>query len=182
LRGGSQFLSINLGGKVASKDWGDSNWSHLFRLLAIKYAHLGAVFIGSTDEFDRSDKLAANWVGPSVNLCGRVSPRESAAAMRKSVVFVGHDSGPMHLAAAVGVPCICVFGGFNRPRTWHPMGEGHRIIHNMAGVCEIRPEDVYAAAQSVIPGRILGANEGRDLPHHDDCGVAQARVTVKTGR
>jgi heptosyltransferase III len=143
--GGSQFFSINLGGKVTSKDWGDSNWTHLFRLLAIKYARLGVIFIGSVDEFERSDELAMNWVGSSVNLCGRLSPRESAAAMRNSVCFVGHDSGPMHLAAAVGVPCVCVFGGFNRPRTWHPMGDAHKIIHNMAGVREIRPEDVYAA-------------------------------------
>jgi|SRR5262249_40193080 len=131
--------------------------------------------------FDRSEKLTANWIGPSVNLCGRLSPRESAAAMRNSMCFVGHDSGPMHLAAAVGVSCVCAFGSFNTPRTWHPMGEGHRIIHNMAGVREIRPEDVYAAIESVIPGPIIvGANGDRHLPHHYDCGAARAPDTVKT--
>lgn len=142
---GSQVFSVNLGGKVAVKDWGDSNWTGLFGLLATKYAHLGAVFVGSVDEFDRSERLAANWVGPTINLCGQLSPRQSAAVMQKSVFFVGHDSGPMHLAAAVGVPCVCVFGGFNSPRTWHPMGHTHKIIHNMAGVDKIRPEEVYAA-------------------------------------
>jgi len=161
--GGSQFFSINLGGKVTSKDWGDSNWIHLLRLLSMKYARLGAVFIGSTDEFDRSDKLTANWVGPSVNLCGRLSPRESAAAMRNSMCFVGHDSGPMHLAAAIGVPCICVFGEFNRPRTWHPMGKSHRIIHNMAGVQEIHPEDVYAGIDAVISGGDEACTTNTDL-------------------
>ena len=179
--GGSQFFSINLGGKVASKDWGDNNWADLMRLLAIKY-HLGAIFIGSTDEFDRADEMAARWIGPSVNLCGRLSPRESAAAMRKSVCFVGHDSGPMHLAAAVGVPCICVFGGFNRPRTWHPMGAGHRIIHNMDGVRKIRPEVVCAGIESVITGSIIGANGDRGISHHYDSGTDRAQETTKTGR
>jgi heptosyltransferase-3 len=56
----------------------------------------------------------------------------------------------MHLAAAVGIPCVALFGNFNRPKWWHPMGNGHRIIHNMHGVREITPREVYVAVCSII--------------------------------
>ena len=110
---------------------GETNWVALLRLMADQHADLALVFIGSADEFDRSADLAAVWPGRTLNLCGRLAPRESAAAMQRAVLFVGHDSGPMHLAAATGVPCVAMFGNFNKPKWWHPAGKGHRIIHNM---------------------------------------------------
>lgn len=157
--GGKRFVAINAGGKVQNKDWGNGNWTALLRLMSVRYSSLSLVFIGSADEFDRSAKLAAAWPGQTLNLCGCLTPRESTAAMKQAVLFVGHDSGPMHLAAAAGVPCVALFGNFNRPKRWHPMGQGHRIIHNMHGVREIAPEEVYAAVCSTIAeisGRVSG--------------------------
>lgn len=151
---GKPFIAINVGGKVASKDWGDANWTALLRRLAAKFQSLGLVSVGSADEFDRHQKLAAVWPGPTLNLCGRLAPRESAAAMRGATLFLGHDSGPMHLAAAVGVPCVGMFGNFNVPRTWYPHGAGHRIIHDMRGVREISPEQVYDAACATLDAKL----------------------------
>ena len=67
--------------------------------------------------------------------------------MKRAMLFVGHDSGPIHLAAAAGVPCVGIFGNFNRPKWWHPIGQCHSIIHDMSGVREITPEEVYAAVR-----------------------------------
>jgi heptosyltransferase-3 len=144
-----EFIAVSVGGKVASKDWGDDNWMTLLALMALRYSHLALVFFGSADEFDRSSMLAAAWPGPRLNLCGRLVPRESAAAMRSALLFVGHDSGPLHLAAVAGVPCVGIFGNYNRPKWWHPMGQRHRIIHNMRGVRHIAPEEVCVAIGSL---------------------------------
>jgi ADP-heptose:LPS heptosyltransferase len=143
--GGSDFISLSVGGKVRDKDWGDDNWIALLRLLALEHSNLALVFFGSVDEFDRSTKLETVWPGEKLNLCGVLTPRESAAAIKRATLFVGHDNGPMHLAAAMGVPCVGIFGNFNKPKWWHPLGQGHRIIHNMKGVREISPEEVHAA-------------------------------------
>jgi heptosyltransferase-3 len=145
------FVAVNIGGKVASKDWGDDNWTALLQLMAARYTDLAVVFFGSADEFDRSSGLAAVWPGPRLTLCGRLTPRETAAAMQRASFFVGHDSGPLHLAAVAGVPCVGIFGNYNKPRWWHPMGERHRIIHDMRGVRDIAPEKVYAAIRSIAP-------------------------------
>jgi heptosyltransferase III len=45
-------------------------------------------------------------------------------------LFVGHDSGPMHLAAAVGTRCVAVFSARNLPRVWFPFGTNHRVIYH----------------------------------------------------
>ncbi|WP_395664795.1 glycosyltransferase family 9 protein [Methylocella sp.] len=95
--------------------------------------------------------MAAGWPGVVVNACGALAPRESAAALRRARLFVGHDSGPMHLAAAGGVICVSPFGSLNRPRKWHPWGEGHRIIHRVEGVDRIKVEDMAREIRAALP-------------------------------
>lgn len=50
-----------------------------------------------------------------------------AALMDSAALYLGNDSGPMHLAAAVGTPVVGIFGSSN-PRRWHPWGVPHRIL------------------------------------------------------
>ncbi len=129
------------------KDWGEANWSTLLRGLAARADGRGLVFVGAREDSERAEQLRAVWnSGPVVDLCGRLSPRESAAALLHADLFIGHDSGPMHLADAVGVPCIGLLGSYNRPKMWHPCGAQTRIIHRMAGLNAIIPEEVLAAA------------------------------------
>lgn len=159
---GKDFLAVCFGGKVAQKDWGDANWRALLALLAADSLDLALVFIGAAEEFERCAALAKHWPGASLNLCGRLSPRESAAAMQSALLYVGHDSGPMHLAAAVGTPCIAMFGEVNMPRWWHPMGRGHHILHDMGGVQRISPATVHAALRSALPLRMKSSGS-RDV-------------------
>ena len=147
---GRDFIVISLGGKDQTKDWGNDNWSALLQIMAAKYSDFGLVFIGSSDEFDRSAVMAARWSGPTLNLCGRLAPRESAAAMRRALFYLGHDSGPMHLATVVGIPCIAVFGPANMSESWHPLGARHQIIHNMESIRRILPDKVLGAVDKMI--------------------------------
>jgi len=81
-------------------------------------------------EFDRSERLAKRWRGPVLNVCGRLSPRESAALIGKAIAFVGHDSGPMHLAASVGTPCVAIFSAQDKPGVWFPFGTRNRVLYH----------------------------------------------------
>jgi ADP-heptose:LPS heptosyltransferase len=151
--GSRPFIAVNLGGKVSRKDWGDHNWRDLLRLMSDDYHALALLFVGSRDEYERSSRISVAWPGQSLNLCGRLSPRETAAAMRRAQLFIGHDSGPMHLAAALGVRCVCMFGDFNKPRAWHPYGAQHRIVHSLNGVRAVQPSQIYAAVTSALSTR-----------------------------
>jgi len=159
---GAPFIALNAGGKHASKDWGDDHWAALLRRLAAEFPQVGLVAVGSADEFERHRRLAAAWSGPVLNLCGRLTPRESAAAMREAALFLGHDSGPMHLAAAVGTVCVSLFGDFNLPRTWYPHGSGHHILHDMRGVRAIMPDRVCEAARAILGERGLPRTAPRE--------------------
>jgi heptosyltransferase-3 len=161
---GRPFAAVNIGGKVAQKDWGDDNWMSLLQLLSSKVPDLSLAFFGSGDERDRSALLAEYWSSATVNLCGDLTPRESAAAMQSARLFLGHDSGPMHLAASVGTPCVALFGDYNRPKKWHPLGDQHRIIHNMSGIRAIRPKDVLDSVCKVLKDDALLRRDSAIVP------------------
>lgn len=147
---GAPFIAINTGGKVKVKDWGEPNWTALLGRLSAALPGCALVFVGAAEDSERASRLARAWAGPSLDLCGRLSPRESAAVLEHGRLFIGHDSGPLHLAAASGLACVAMFGDHNAPKKWHPLGDRHRIIHDMRGVMAITPDRVFDAAQDAL--------------------------------
>lgn len=128
--GDRSFLACSVGTKVQAKDWGLENWRVVLRALAQQYPDLGLVLIGAQEEREQSGQAAADWQGRVLNLCGSLTPRESAAVLAQAQIFLGHDSGPMHLAAAVQTRCVAVFAARNRPVVWFPWGADHKILYH----------------------------------------------------
>ena len=128
--GRNSFVAFSVGTKVEVKDWGVNNWRSLLARLGSRNPGLGLLLVGVAEERDMSSDAAAEWRGPVMNLCGVTSPRETAALLGSARLFVGHDSGPMHLAAAVGTRCVAVFSARNLPRVWFPFGTNHRVIYH----------------------------------------------------
>lgn len=148
---GNPFVAVNMGGKVIEKHWGQENWRQLFRELSSSFGGYGLLFLGAPDEAEAVAQVSGSWPGAVVNACGKLAPRESAAALKRASVFVGHDSGPMHLAAASGVVCVAPFGSLNEPRKWYPYGEQHRIVHRADGVTNVKVEQIAARVHEVLP-------------------------------
>jgi ADP-heptose:LPS heptosyltransferase len=113
---------------------------------------MGLVMVGAADERALCEDLAPLWKGPVLNLCGTLSPRETAAALRHCKLLVCHDSGPMHLAATQQTRCIALFGNYNRPRKWYPFGSGHRVVYEPKGVREITVPRVAAEIDRALVG------------------------------
>ena len=131
---GHPILAVSVGTKVQSKDWGRDNWRALLNRLAALYPDHALALCGASEESEASEFAAEGWRAnsrsPVVNLCGLLTPRESAAVFAQARVFVGHDSGPMHLAAAVQTPCVAIFAARNKPRVWFPYGKQHRVLYH----------------------------------------------------
>jgi heptosyltransferase-3 len=159
------FIVASLGTKSLLKDWGTLNWTTLLEKLRPAHPNLGLVLLGSADEFDRSAHLLKLWDGPNANLCGTTSPRVSAAVLERAILYVGHDSGPMHLAAAAGIPCVAIFSAIAPPGQWYPLGSGHVILyptaffdpqrtndpgHQKAALASIKVDDVLQAIGSIL--------------------------------
>jgi ADP-heptose:LPS heptosyltransferase len=175
----TRYFAISMGGKSKEKDWSLNNWTLLLSRLTRQYPNTGLVIVGAAEDSARAQLVARTWSGAVLDLCGTLTPRECAAAMRHAIAFIGHDSGPLHLAAAAGVRCVGLFGNFNRPRRWHPRGAQHRIIHRMDGLDGITVAEVIAAVREVV----LTASRGRlspapiEVPGFQD----QLRRTVPCG-
>jgi heptosyltransferase III len=148
--GATGFAAFSIGTKWAGNDWGDAHWSAVLPALSAMAPTLGLALIGTADEAARSDTLATHWSGPTLNLCGRLPPRGSALVIARARMFLGHDSGPMHLAAAVGTPAVAVFGRRSKPGIWFPYGPGHTPLYPADGVAAVEPAAVLTAARETI--------------------------------
>ncbi len=123
------FLAASIGTKSPLNDWGSGNWRALLAQLGAEFPGHGLVLLGSADESERSGELAQAWSGPKANLCGVTTPRVSAAILAQARLFLGHDSGPMHLAAAAGAPVVAIFSARCHPGRWYPGGPRTTVLY-----------------------------------------------------
>lgn len=91
------------------KQWGVEKFAVLAERIADKH---GCHLIVLGDELDKEagDHIASRLGSRAVNLVGQIGILETAAAIQQSSAFLGNDSGLMHLAEAVGVPVVALFG------------------------------------------------------------------------
>jgi ADP-heptose:LPS heptosyltransferase len=125
--GVSCAVTVSIGTKCEVNDWGLANWSELVSRLARRNDIERLVLIGASDESENSERLSSLWPRSVVNFCGRLSPRQSAAVLAQTQLFIGHDSGPMHMAAAVDVPIVAIFSSRNPRGQWFPLSEKARV-------------------------------------------------------
>jgi asparagine synthase (glutamine-hydrolysing) len=105
---GKPLIGLNPGAFSPSRRWPIEKWKALVGLLLEKYPSALLVVTGSAGEKELAASLKiSERVFPAAGL---YSTRESAALYALMDVFITNDTGPMHLAAAVGTKTVCIFG------------------------------------------------------------------------
>ena len=127
---GKPLIVCGPGTKMQAKDWGQENWQALLGRISTQFPGYGLALIGAKEDTEVSSYAALGWSGPVANLCGKLTPRQTAAVFDGASIFLGPDSGPMHLAAAAGVPCVIAFSARGLPGVWYPAGQNHRIVYH----------------------------------------------------
>ena len=82
---------------------------------------LDFVLVGGPDERKPADLIIAKATAPVVNLVGALSLETLLAVLKQARLFLGNESGPMHMAAAVETPVVGLFG-LTSPIRWGPVG------------------------------------------------------------
>ncbi|MCM8808223.1 MAG: glycosyltransferase family 9 protein [Candidatus Omnitrophica bacterium] len=116
----SKIVSIHPGAGKIYKKWPAKNFAFVADyLIENGYA---VVFIGS--ERDEDDVLCVKsyMKNKAFDLCGKLSLGELMALFKKTKLYIGNDSGPMHLASLFNIPIIALFGSANEGR-WRPFGD-----------------------------------------------------------
>ena len=117
-------------GNSALKQWPLENYVRLARWLQEERG-MRVLVVGGPG--DKGLGAAFNALGPSVvNAVGKTTLRQMAALVKRCRCFVGGDAGPTHLAPALDVPTVAVFGASCHHRAG-PWGEGHAVVsHDVA--------------------------------------------------
>ena len=116
------------GSKMPAKRWGADNYAESARRLLAEYPDCKLVFLGGPEDAPLCDALVGKLGPRAKNLAGELTLFGSAAVLRRCKLYVGNDTGTMHLAAAVGTRCIAVFSARDYPGLWEPFGKGHTVL------------------------------------------------------
>lgn len=110
-----------------SKNWPVSHFAALASLIAKARPNAKIVVVGGKADIIVGNQIVVAAPKSVVNLCGKTSIAESMALLSECDLLIANDTGPVHMAAAVGTRCLVVFGP-TRPDWTGPFGNGHRTI------------------------------------------------------
>jgi len=163
---GKKIIAIGCCSKMPIKRWGLDNYRVLGEKLIQQYGvHL--LILGGKEDVDSADFLCKAWGGKGIHLAGKTSYAKSAEILRRCLLYLGNDTGVMHLAAAVGIPCIAIFSARDDRGVWDPYGKQHLVLrkdvecqgcmlttecveHNMKCIRDISIEEVLASFEKVF--------------------------------
>lgn len=114
------FLAVAPGSVWATKRWTERGFTELARWAAAQ--RVAVVLVGTAGERDLCERVRTRAGHRVINLAGRTSPAELAAILELSSALLGNDSGPGHLAVAVGTPVVAIFGPTDPSRGFRPLG------------------------------------------------------------
>lgn len=114
------------GSKWPSKVWPTDRFLEVGRRLIETRAIFPVVF-GGPEDHELGERLLEAW-GCGANAAGALSPRQAAAGLSRCMMYVGNDTGTMHLAAAVGTRCVAIMSALDWPGHWNPYGAGHTVL------------------------------------------------------
>jgi lipopolysaccharide heptosyltransferase II len=160
------------GGYSLARRWPSDRFAQVADGLVERY-EAQVVLLGGPDEAELTQRLASLMRYEAIDLGGKTSIPVLAALLKRCRLFVGNDSGVMHLASAVGTPVVAIFGPSN-PLAWGPWGPSHEVVQidlecspciyrgfqlgrlegceNPECINRVRPEMVLAAAERLLQG------------------------------
>lgn len=158
-----KIIAVAPGSKWSSKLWFEDNYSKVLDRL-IKEFDVFPVIFGGREDFETGERIITN-LRRGANAAGSFSIRESAAALKHCVFYLGNDTGTMHLAAAVKTPCVAIFAATDYQGRWYPFGNNNQIFRKTVE-CEgchspecfndhlclrlISVDEVYQACKKII--------------------------------
>jgi ADP-heptose:LPS heptosyltransferase len=127
-----RYVAVVMGSSWPSKDWVYEGYADLVRRIGTR-TDLGVVLVGDRSQQAAAARLSAD-VGLErlVNLAGATDLIALAGVLGRAAAAVGPDSGPGHLAAAVGTPYVALFGP-TRPERVAPYGCEHLVVRAPSG-------------------------------------------------
>ena len=151
LKPGTRLVAIHPGSGSETKNWPASSWAELGRRLTAAFPEVALLVIEGEADAAPAQAVVEAWKNLP-HLRARLLPLPILAALlRESTLFLGHDSGITHLAAAArrDLPVIALFGPTD-PAVWAPPRPGVRVLRGEPTVGNITVDEVLQAARRIL--------------------------------
>lgn len=119
------LLIINPGAGWDTKQWGVENYAQLADRL-IGDLGLEVIFLWGPSELDLVKSIQKKMQQQALRACP-TTLKQSMALMQRAQLFVSGDTGPLHIAAALNIPCVGIYGP-SSPERNGPYGKMHRVV------------------------------------------------------
>ncbi len=130
-----RLLVIHPGASCPSKIWPNDRFALVADRLIEKYGFKVFIVAGQKD-LALAQQVADQMHHPITNLAGEISLAQLTSLLRRTHLFISNDSGPVHIASALGLPLISLMArnepGLS-PKRWGPLGAHSRMLHKQVG-------------------------------------------------
>lgn len=128
----SPFIAIHAGAQWVTKRWPVENFASVATQAMLMH-NVSVVILGGPDEKPLAHQLERQIrnqrsAGQILDLTGQTTLKQLAAVLKQSELLISNDSGPMHLAAGLGVPLVGVFTSTNAERSGPPPSEMRQLV------------------------------------------------------
>jgi heptosyltransferase-2 len=120
------LIALNPGASHPIKQWGADQFAALADILS-KELSANIIIVGGLDDIPLSEEIAQHTSSRPLLLAGKLDLLQLGAVLEQCDILVSGDTGPMHVATAVGTRVAGLFGSTDPARTG-PVGRGHRVI------------------------------------------------------
>ena len=121
----------------SAKAWPPDRFHEVIRHWLKSQPGVAVLLLGAPSERQGIAAIAAGLPAGTLNLAGRLTLRRSIAVLSRCRLFIGNDSGMMHIAAALSVPLVAVFGP-TEPGSTAPLAARFRLLHHGADCAPCR--------------------------------------------
>ncbi len=128
LNSSGEVIAMAPGAKYQAKRWPADRYLLLGKQLLAAVPDSSILLVGGREDSNVCAEVNRGLGSRAVYLAGRLTVLESGELLRRCSLYVGNDSGPMHLAAISGTPCVALFSARDNPGIWEPFGDNHIIL------------------------------------------------------
>ena len=143
---GSPLIGLFPGAGHPSRRWPLQQFASLADFLIRNDQVKVLVFVGPEERAYLRD--IRQQFPPSIVVLDQLTIPQLAAAQARLAAFVSNDTGPMHIASAVGTPVVLLLDK-RAPESYLPQGDRHHVIYNSV-IGDITVDEVYAATRSIL--------------------------------
>jgi heptosyltransferase-3 len=141
-------IAIHPGSGSERKNWPEQNWLELARRL-IEETNFNLLLVGGEAEGERLQRLGSQLPAERIRVAQSLPLVELATLLQTCAAFIGHDSGISHLAAALGLPGLILWGDITE-EIWRPPHEKISVLKKNGGLKQIGVEEVIGELKRLL--------------------------------